>query len=141
MDPQLWAKAHGASTHFPLALLLASLALDLAGFVQPLRPVVADRLHAAGTWTLLLGAAGSLAAVATGLLMTRGLVLGQGALSSHHLFVWPAFGLLVGLATWRLFTGPHSPRPQFAVYLIVTAAAAALMSAAGYWGGELLLAA
>ena len=66
--------------------------------------------------------------------------LGQGALRPHHLFVWPAFGLLIGLATWRLFTGPRSPRPQFVAYLVVTAAAAALMSAAGYWGGELALA-
>src|SRR5476651_2455628 len=101
MDTTIWAKAHGATTHFPFALTLCSGALDAAGFALAGRPIVRE-LHAAGYWTLLLGALGSVPAVWSGLLMTKGSVLGHGALRMHHLFVWPAFALLVGLATWRV---------------------------------------
>ncbi len=100
MDPMLWAKVHGATTHFPFALVLCSAGCDLAGFVFAGRPAERD-LHAAGYWTLLAGALGSVPAIFSGLVMTRGSVLGHGALRWHHLFVWPAFALLIALAVWR----------------------------------------
>jgi uncharacterized membrane protein len=58
----------------------------------------------------------------------------------HHLFVWPAFGLLVALATWRACHGPVAPRRTFAAYLAMVGVTAALMTAAGYWGGEMMIA-
>jgi uncharacterized membrane protein len=139
MDSAYWAKAHGAATHFPFALTLVSGALDATGFALAGRPVVRD-LHAAGYWTMLLGALGAVPAVASGLLMTQGSLLGHGALRLHHLFVWPAFALLVALATWRVSVGRRSTRPMFAGYLLAVALAAGLMSAAGYWGGEMMVA-
>ena len=139
MDPSYWAKAHGAATHFPFALTLVSGALDAAGFALAGRPVVRD-LHAAGYWTIVLGAIGTVPAVATGLLMTRGSVLGHGALRLHHLCVWPAFALLVALAAWRVSAGRRSTRPALGGYLLVVVLAAGLMSAAGYWGGEMMVA-
>jgi uncharacterized membrane protein len=139
MDPTLWAKAHGATTHFPLALVLCSGALDAAGFVLAGRPMVRD-LHAGGYWTMLLGALGTMPAVFSGLLMTKGSVLGHGALRMHHLFVWPAFALIIGLATWRLLVGRRATRSMFAGYLMGVGFAAGLVLAAGYWGGELMIA-
>ena len=140
MEAALWAKVHGASTHFPLALALGSAAFDAAGCALAGRPVARD-LRAAGYWTLLLGALGSLSAVASGLLMTRGEVLGHGALRMHHLFVWPAFALLVALATWRVGRGGWQPERRIpAGYLLAVGVDAGLMLAAGYWGGEMLLA-
>jgi uncharacterized membrane protein len=139
MDSAYWAKAHGAATHFPFALTLVSGALDATGFALVGRPVVRD-LHAAGYWTMLLGALGAVPAVASGLLMTRGSLLGHGALRLHHLFVWPAFALLVALATWRVSVGRRATRPMLAGYLLVVVLAAGLMSAAGYWGGEMMVA-
>ena len=140
MEPAIWAKAHGAAVHFPIALALGSGALDAAGFALGERPP-ARELHAAGYWMILAGAVGSVPAVVSGLLMTKGSVLGHGALRLHHLFVWPAFTLLVGLAVWRVCTGPRAPRRIFAGYLLVAGITAGLMSAAGYWGGEMVLAA
>ena len=58
MDSTIWAKAHGATTHFPFALTLISGALDAAGFALAGRPAVRD-LNAAGYWTILLAALGS----------------------------------------------------------------------------------
>jgi uncharacterized membrane protein len=139
MEPALWAKAHGASTHFPLALALCSGALDTAGFALARRPVMRD-LHAAGYWTMLGAAAGAFPAVFSGLLMTKGSVLGHGALRLHHLFVWPAFALIVALAVWRALAGRRAPRRVFAGYLLGVCLAAGLMLAAGYWGGEMMIA-
>ena len=139
MAPALWAKAHGASTHFPVALALCSGVLDAAGFALAGRPVV-RHLHAAGYWTMVGGALGSVPAVCTGLLMTKGSILGHGALRMHHLFVWPAFALIVALATWRGIVGRRATRPIFAGYLLGVGLAAGLMSAAGYWGGEMMIA-
>lgn len=140
MDPAIWAQAHGATVHFPLALALGSGALDAAAFALGARPFSRD-LHAAGYWMMVVGALGSVPAVVSGLLMTKGSLLGHGALRLHHLFVWPAFALLVALATWRVCTGQQrATRRMFAAYLVVVGLAAGLISAAGYWGGEMMIA-
>jgi uncharacterized membrane protein len=139
MDTVLWAKAHGATTHFPFALALCSALFDAAAFVLVGRPIVRE-LHAAGYWTILLGALSSVPAVVSGLVMTRGSLLGHGALRMHHLFAWPAFALLVGLATWRAFVGQQTTRRVFAGYLVAVGFAAGLISATGYWGGEMMIA-
>jgi uncharacterized membrane protein len=138
MSDPIWAKVHGAAVHFPIALVLCSGALDSLGL---LCPGLASRrgLHAAGNWTLLLGAAGSVPAVFSGLVMTRGVLLGHDALRLHHLFAWPAFGMVVGLAVWRSMAGGFATRRRLALYLAAVCLAAALVAAAGYWGGELLL--
>jgi uncharacterized membrane protein len=139
MEPMIWAKLHGATTHFPLALMLCSAAADAASFVLGERPL-ARELQAVGYWTILLGALGSVPAVFSGLVMTKGSVLGHGALRWHHLFVWPAFALLVALATWRVCIARGVTRRVFGVYLTVVVVASGLISAAGYWGGELMIA-
>ncbi|HWA88258.1 MAG TPA: DUF2231 domain-containing protein [Opitutus sp.] len=139
MTPAIWAKAHGATTHFPIALVLASAVFDAAGGVLAGRSV-ARELHAAGFWTMMVGAAGSIAAVGSGLLMTKGAILGHDALRMHHLFVWPAFGLLISVATWRTLAGRRMTRPMLGGYLLAVAVLAALITAAGYYGGELMMA-
>jgi uncharacterized membrane protein len=140
MDHSVWAKAHGATTHFPIALVLVSVVFDVAGCVWSERPASRD-LHAAGYWTILIGALGSVAAVLSGLLMTKGSVLGHDALRIHHLFVWPAFALLVAGATWRALVGSRIERPMLIGYLIAMAIVAVLVTAAGYWGGEMMMSA
>lgn len=139
MQPGIWAEAHGAIVHFPIAFSLCSLVFDVAAFALRSRPVSHD-LHAVGYWTLLTGALGSIGAVISGLFMTRGGLLGHGALRLHHLFVWPAFSLLVGLATWRLITGQRMTQRAFIGYMGTIALTATLMSIAGYWGGAMMTA-
>jgi H+/gluconate symporter-like permease len=65
MDNSIWVKMHGGTTHFPIALVMASVAFDLAGVIAPDH---ADRsrragFRAAGYYTLLLAALGSIGAV------------------------------------------------------------------------------
>ncbi|HEU5080960.1 MAG TPA: DUF2231 domain-containing protein [Opitutaceae bacterium] len=141
MSPDLFAKLHGASTHLPLVFVASSWAFDTAAFLAPQRNWSSELKNFA-YWSMALGALGSVPAVATGLVMSRGEVLGHDTLRMHHLFVWPAFGLTMLLATWRLLSKRHHHAParwQFAVYLAGGLVATVLMSGAGYWGGELLL--
>jgi uncharacterized membrane protein len=138
MDASLWAKAHGATTHFPIALLVCSAGFDAAGFILAGRPCVRD-LHGAGYWSIIVAALGAIGAAFSGLFLTRGSVWGHGALRLHHLFVWPAVGLLVALATWRVIVGRRMTRRMLGGYLAIAALATAVVSAAGYWGGELTL--
>jgi len=137
IDPTTWSKLHGATTHFPIALMLvsafcdgASLACGKADWQRALRSTA--------TVTVVLGALGSYAAVATGLIVAKWQFWGHGTLLHHHQFVWPAFALMVGLATWRAAARFSPSRKPPIAYLILMVFAAALMSGAGYWGGELL---
>ncbi len=101
IDPTLWPKLHGASVHFPVALAMAAALFEGLGFFWPSSSPRKAQLHAAGYFTIILGALGTFPAVLSGLFMTKGEVLGHDALLFHHLFVWPAFAGLVGLGAWR----------------------------------------
>ena len=138
MSNALWAKMHGGTTHFPIALIMASALFDMAGlfFSDKTRR---SNLQAAGFYTIILGALGALGAVGSGLVMSKGQLLGQGNLARHHAFLWPAFGLLVSLAIWRIVVRDRASARAFKMYLAGSMLTAVLMSAAGYWGGELLL--
>jgi uncharacterized membrane protein len=138
MDAAIWAKIHGATVHFPIALVLCSFALDGIALLAS-QPALGRGLRAAGYWTLLLGAIGTVPAVVSGLVMTRGVLLGHDALRLHHLFAWPAFALIIGIAAWRSLGAELTAGRTVAAYLALAGLAAALVSAAGYWGGELLL--
>jgi mono/diheme cytochrome c family protein len=118
--------------------MVASLLFDAAGHVINRDPHSRD-LRAAGFYAIILGAVASFAAVLTGLLLTGWVAGGSGMLLSHHLFLWPAFTLLVGLAAWRLYAGNGSSRRTFAVYLALSGVTAVLLSAAGFWGGEMVM--
>jgi uncharacterized membrane protein len=139
MNPEIWAKLHGATVHFPIALVLCSGALDASGCCFP-DQAVRRNLHAAGYWTLLLGAMGTVPAVVSGLVMTKGVMLGHDALRLHHLFAWPAFAVIIGTATWRVLADDLAGRKTALAYLAAVGLGAVLVLAAGYWGGEILLA-
>src|SRR5258706_5350856 len=104
MSSDFWAKMHGGATHFPIALVMVSALFDMAGLFFSDNPGKTRRagLHSAGFYTIVLGALGSFGAVGSGLVMSRGQLLGHGNLARHHAFLWPAFGLLIALAGWRL---------------------------------------
>ena len=129
---------HGGSTHFPIVLLLASLVFDCCAW-RSRDDGLRRGLHAAGLGSAVVGVLGGVGAVISGLVMARGRLLGSGYEELHHLFVWPAFGLCVVLVAWRLSKrGRISPR-GLRGYLAGIGMASILMTAAGYWGGEMLL--
>jgi uncharacterized membrane protein len=138
MDQTFWARMHGGATHFPFALLMVSVVFDHAGFWWRSEPRRRE-LHAVGFYSLLLAAAASPFAVLSGLALSKGTIMGTGALRFHHLFIWPAFSLLIGLAVWRLVVREHAFSRAPGCYLVLATIAAAAMMGAGYWGGEMII--
>jgi len=139
IDPTLWPKLHGASTHFPVALAMAAALFDGLGALWPSSSPRKAQLLAAGYFTIILGALGTFPAVLSGMFMTKGKLLGHDALLFHHLFVWPAFAAVAGLGVWRAVVGDKASSRGFATYLTLLFITAGLMAGAGYWGGELIL--
>jgi uncharacterized membrane protein len=141
MDNSLWIKMHGGMTHFPIALVMASIAFDLAALVVPESADKSRRagLRDAGFYTLVMSALSSFGAVLSGLVISHGEIWGRGNLAHHHTFLWPAFGLVIALAVWRLVAGNRASSNAFKAYLAASVITGALMGATGYWGGELLL--
>jgi uncharacterized membrane protein len=125
-------------THFPIALILGAMFFDALGFFLH-RSRRQHEFSVTGYWLTILGALGSFGAVFSGLALSKWKIGGTGLLLRHHLFVWPAFALIVGLGTWRFLIGNQSTHRGFAIYLSVMAIACALISAAGFFGGEMLL--
>src|SRR5215831_8325335 len=82
MNSSLWVKMHGGTTHFPIALIMASALFDLASALVPDNQDRSRRVgfRAAGFYTLTLGALGSFGAVLSGLVLSHGQVWGRGNL-------------------------------------------------------------
>lgn len=135
-DPSIWSKLHGASTHFPIALMLVSAFCEAASFFGK-NAEWRQSYRFVATVTIVLGALGSCAAVVTGLVMSRGQFWGHATLLRHHQCVWPAFALMVGLATWRILAQGEPSRQSATVHFVLLVLTAALMSGAGFFGGEL----
>ena len=133
-----WDKLHGATTHFPIALLLFSTLCDFVSVTFKKLPF-ARGLRLVSFYGLAVAALGSLGAVVSGIALTKGDLWGRGYLGWHHRFVWPAFGLLVALAVWRLVVVCEMSRVGTRVYLILMLLASGFVAAAGYFGGEILL--
>jgi uncharacterized membrane protein len=131
-----WGNIHGGSTHFPIALLFSSFLFDVAGFGLHRKAISRD-LHIAAFYAVLLGVLITFAAVLSGLIITGWKFSGEGSLAKHHLFAWPAFGLIVALAVWRLIVRHKASRPAYGGYLLASLVATGLMLATGYWGGEM----
>jgi len=111
LGANIWEMMHGGSTHLPVALMLVSAVFDaLGGLIRSER--VRDRFHAAGLFTLIAGTLGAFPAVLSGLILARWEIGGQGALFWHHVFLWPAFALLIGLSVWAVNCPgtPHQSR-------------------------------
>jgi uncharacterized membrane protein len=138
MNQLFWARMHGGATHFPFTLLMVSVAFDHAGFWWR-NEVRRREFRTLGFYSLLIAGAASPFAVLSGIALSKGKLMGSGALLFHHLFIWPAFSLLVGLAVWRSIVRERASQRASQCYLILATVAAAAMMGAGYWGGEMIL--
>ncbi len=134
IDPALWPKLHGASTHFPMALTMAAALFEVGAVLVPAAAAHRGSLRGAGYYTIILGALGTFPAVLSGLFMTHGETLGHDALLFHHLFVWPAFAGIVALGTWRGLVGEKASPGASRVYLVALLVVSGLMAAAGVLG-------
>lgn len=138
MNPLFWQRMHGGSTHFPIALLLVSVVLDFAAW-RSQDEGLRRGLQMAGLGAAVVGVLGGCGAVVSGLVMTRGQMLGNEFEKFHHLFVWPAFGGSAVLVVWRVSRRGQILQRTPLIYLGGMSVTSALMMGAGFWGGEMLL--
>jgi len=138
MNQLFWARMHGGATHFPIALMMVSVVFDHAGFWWR-NEVRGREFRALGFYSLLIAAAASPFAVLSGIALSKGKLMGSGSMLLHHLFIWPAFSLLAGLAVWRLVVRESASRRASRWYLVLVTVTAAGMMGAGYWGGEMII--
>ena len=137
IEPTIWSKMHGASTHFPIALVIVTTFCDGLAILTH-GGELSRRLRFTGTLLIALGALGGCGAVITGLVMTHGQMMGNDVLLRHHQFVWPAFVMILSLAVWRVVSRAEPSHTQTWVQFCLMVLTSALVSGAGYWGGELL---
>jgi uncharacterized membrane protein len=138
MNQLLWARMHGGVTHFPIALLTISVLFDHAGFWSR-SELRRGEFRALGFYSLLIAAAASPVAVLSGMALSKGVLLGTGLLALHHYFIWPAFGLLIGLAVWQFVMRERASRRARGYYLALASVTLVAMMSAGYWGGEMII--
>jgi uncharacterized membrane protein len=138
MNPAFWARMHGGATHFPIALLMVSVIFDHAGFWWR-NEVRRREFCAVGFYSLFIAAVAAPVAVVSGIALSKGTLMGSGLLARHHYFVWPAFGLLIGLAVWRSVVRERASRRATGCYLALASLTLAAMMTAGYWGGEMII--
>jgi uncharacterized membrane protein len=122
--------------HFPLALVLTAGALLLAARLWP-RPGPVPALATVGTWNLVLGAAGVVLALASGLAALLDVHLAAAARAAVGLHVKWAIGsalLVVLLAVWRGAGAKGDSKPSWLFLLLLVAACAGLVET-GYRGG------
>jgi mono/diheme cytochrome c family protein len=139
MNSLFWERAHGGLTHFPIALIFVATLFDILSFLR-VRASKGHDFNAIGYWLVILAGIGAVGAVFSGLALSKWQVAGSGLVRLHHLFVWPAFVLILALVTWRVAARNEFSRRAFASYLIAACCACALIGAAGFVGGEMLLA-
>ena len=136
MDSIFWLRVHGGTTHFPIALVFGAAFFETIGLLSSSRQ---GDFRLVSYWLLVLGGISSFGAVFSGLALSKWTISGKTLLLQHHVFVWPAFALIVGLTSWRVALGNSPLRRAFAIYLSLLATACALLGGAGFSGGELLL--
>jgi uncharacterized membrane protein len=128
---------HPLVVHFPLALILVSAALLLAG--RMLRNAsLAATVATVGTWNLCLGAVAAVFALGTGLAGMIDLNAGAAARQAISLHMrWALFTTLalVLLAVWRGAGTTQESRPSW-IFIVVLLAASAALAFTGYRGGK-----
>ena len=126
---------HVVVIHFPIALLIASLAFDLLGRWRRDR-----NLENAAYYNLLAAAVATLPAVATGLLAWRWLLEGaklRGNLRLHLLFGSLSAGMIWWLSWWRTRLRQSPGQRLTTAYLAVELIAVFVVALTGHLGGIL----
>src|SRR4029077_6604422 len=120
------AEAHAALNDLPPVLFVASVAFDLLGKI-----LRCDSLKAAGFWTLLLAAAGSVATIISGELAEDSIEHGEKIhelMGTHETLAITVAVLFALLAAWRIWRrGTLGPREQVP-YLVIGLLGAGLVT-------------
>lgn len=133
-----WLQAHGALTHFPIALLIAALAFEAGGSLFR-----RARWRDAAVWMLAAGAVMAVPALLTGWLTSRSLFSGAGGpppgFVPHWRFALIATALAFASLALRVMRRERSGPARRGVATAVGALAAMAVGVTGYLGGDMVL--
>ena len=127
---------HPMLVHFPIALLSAAVFFDLLG--GKWRP---EECRIAGLYTLVLGFAGSLAAVVSGHMAEEAVEhsgVPESVLELHEGLGFATFWIFLGLLGWRLVTRIGFVGEQRAVSVGLGIVGVVVLLVASYYGGSLV---
>lgn len=128
-EPPAWfGRWHPVVVHLPLGAILIALLLEIVALAK--HPC---RLHPGTSWTLGATLGGTIAAIATGLVLEGGQQ--PELLENHQLLGWIT-GVVIVAAFALSFFGKRSSRWRWAVRLLILAGAL-LASATGHAGGQM----
>lgn len=119
---------HPMFVHFPVALLPAAFLLYGLGIA-----LAKPQFNFAGRACLYLGAAGGLAALATGFLAEGSIPHNEtihNMMQTHKALAWVAFILAGALAAWSFFHTEHRPKAAWAFLALLGLANLVLMQGA-----------
>ncbi len=156
-DPiKLWQHIHGATAHFPIALIIVSFLFDIGAliFKQPARPGVSEdrdttvknpAWRSVAFWTLIIAALGCIPLVISGLAGQIGWFGISGLTEAnpessvlnkfgHRNVALAGSGLAIALAIWRSARRDKFKGAEFAVYLVLLTLATVAIGWAGYLG-------
>ena len=127
---------HPLIVHFPIALLLSYVALDWAGKIWK-----KEALEHAAWYSLLLGLAGTVFTLITGLLAAQSIPADSPALATATLHKFLGLGTLIvfgmlTLCTWRN-RGKYTPAKKV-LHTVIQLIGVGLILAVGFFGGELV---
>ena len=133
-DPIIsWQHIHGASTHFPIALLAVSLFFDIGALVFR-----QTSWRTVAFYTLLLGALATIPASLSGLTGGNGWFGNEpwtsGPINNHRLISLITSGVALILALWRGLRRDNLQKGAFVVYLILMLFAVVGVGYAGWLG-------
>jgi uncharacterized membrane protein len=124
---------HPLIVHFPIALLLAAALMYWLGFLAR-----RESWQWSGLWTLVLGALGATAAVASGLYSAPGVMLAPSvktALLVYHKRMMIAVLILsAALALWAIVARPMPARGRWAFLAMLVLVVALIAKGADYGG-------
>jgi uncharacterized membrane protein len=127
---------HPFAVHFPVALLAVSLAFELTGIYTK-----REDFSRTAWWVQIVGTAGALAAVGTGLLAQSRQTFGGEAramLESHQQSAFAIAALFVFLLLWRISAKGRVPSSHTIPYMLLFVAGVLLLLAGAWYGGELV---
>jgi len=126
---------HPLFAHFPVALLLAAFAFEVARLIWK-----RDSLHSMATGALVLGAAGALLAMLTGLHAGETVAHPEAAheiLETHEALGITVFILAAVLALLRLLRWDRR-KPVYAIFFVGLLALSGLLTYGAYLGGKIV---
>jgi uncharacterized membrane protein len=130
------ANLHPLFVHFPIALLLSSVALSWTGRFWP-----GKGLEQAAWYTLLLGLAGTVVTLISGLVAAQGVPADSPAMATlniHRALGIATFVIFGALAIWNWRSKGAISGNGRLFFTIIQIVGVALIVAVGFYGGELV---